>query len=74
MLCISILATGFPSAIVVKNLPAYAGAAGDMGLIPGLGRYPGEGNGNPLQCSHPENPVDIRAWLATAHRVAKSQT
>ena len=49
MLCISILATGFPSAIVVKNLLAYARAAGDMGLILGLGRYPGEGNGNPFQ-------------------------
>ena len=72
MLCISILATGFPSAIVVKNLPAYAGAAGDMGLIPGLGRYPGEGNGNPLQYSGLENPMDRGVGWAAVHGVEKS--
>ena len=46
--------------------------AGDVGSIPGSGRSPGEGNG--LQCSCLENPVDSRAWQATVHGVAKSQT
>ena len=73
MLCISILATGFPSGSVVKNLPAYAGDAGDMGLIHGLGRYPGEGNGNLLQYSCLGNPMDREAWLATVHGVIKIQ-
>ena len=48
--------------------------AADPGSIPGLGRSPGEGNGNPLQYSCLENPTDRRAWQATAHGVAKSQT
>ena len=48
--------------------------AGDLGSIPGLGRSPGEGNGNPLQYSCLENPMDGGAWLATVHGVAKSQT
>ena len=48
--------------------------AGDLGLIPGLGRSSGEGNGNPLQCSCGENPTDRGAWRATVHRVKKSQT
>ena len=43
-----------------------------MGLIPGLGRSPGEGHGNPLQCSYLENPNDRGAWPATAHGVAQS--
>ena len=47
---------------------------GDPGLIPGLGRSPGEGNGNPLQYSCPENPMDGGAWWATIHGVAKSRT
>ena len=47
--------------------------AGDLGSIPGLGRSPGEGNGNPLQYSCLENPMD-GAWWATVHGVAKSQT
>ena len=46
---------------------------GDTGLIPGLGRYPGEGNGNPLQYSHLENPMD-GGWQAIVHGVSKSQT
>ena len=46
----------------------------DPGSIPGLGRYPGEGNGNPLRYSYLENPMDRGAWWATAHRVAKSRT
>ena len=47
---------------------------GDLGLIPGLGRFPGEGNGNPLQYSCLENPMDRGAWWATVHGVSKSQT
>ena len=48
--------------------------AGDLGSIPGSGRSPGGGNGNPLQCSCPENPMDRGPWWATVHRVTKSQT
>ena len=59
---------------MVKNLPANAGDAGDAGLIPRLGRYPGEGNGNPLQYSCLGNPMDRGAWWATVHGVSKSQT
>ena len=62
---------GFPDGSEVK---ASACNAGDLGLIPGLGRTPGEGNGNPLQYSCLENPVDGGAWWATAHGVAKSWT
>ena len=47
---------------------------GDLGLIPGLGRSPGGGHGNPLRCSCLENPMDRGAWWATVHGVAKSQT
>ena len=53
---------------LVKNLPA-----GDTGLIPCLGRYPGEGNGNPLQYSCLEDPIDEAEWWATVHRVPKIQ-
>ena len=59
---------------MVKNPPAKAGDAGYAGLIPGLGRSPGEGNGNPLQSSCLENSMDRGAWGATGHRVAESQT
>ena len=59
---------GFPGGSVVKNLPAKAG---DVDSIPGLGRSPGEGKGNPLQDSCLGNPMDRRAWWATVHRVAK---
>ena len=45
-----------------------------MGLTPGLKRSPGEGNGNPLQCSCLENPMDRGAWRAAVHGVAKGQT
>ena len=61
-------------ALVVKNLPASAGNIRDAGLIPGLGRSPGGGHGNALQCSCLENPMDRGAWRATVHGVAKSQT
>ena len=57
---------------MVKNLPANAGDTGDMGSIPGLGRSPGRGHGNPLQCSCLENPMDRGAWQV--HGVTKSQT
>ena len=56
---------------MVKNLPANAR---DIGLIPGLGRSPGERNGNPLQYSCLENPMGRGDWRATAHRVMKSLT
>ena len=59
--------------LVVKNPPANAGAVRDMSLIPGTGRSPGGGHGNPLQYSCLENPKDRGAWRVTVHRVAKSQ-
>ena len=62
---------GFPGGSVVKNLPANAG---DEGSIPGSGGSPGEGNGNPLQYSCLENPMERGAWWATVHRVAMSRT
>ena len=54
--------SGFPGGSVVKNPPANAGDAGDSGSIPGLGRYPGGGNGNPLQYTCLENLMDRGAW------------
>ena len=63
---------GFPGYSVVKNLP---GNTGDTGSIPGLGRFPGEGNGNPLQYSCLGNPTDRGTRWATVHGIAKkSQT
>ena len=59
---------------MVKNLPASAGDARDMGLIPGLGRSPGGGNGKLLQYSCLENPMDRGAWGATVHGASKSQS
>ena len=56
---------------MVKNLPANAG---DLGSIPGSGRSPGGGHGNPLQYSCLENPMDRGAWWATIDGAAKSQT
>ena len=64
----------FPAGTVVKNLPANAGDTGDLGSIPGWGRFPGGGHGNPLQYSCLENPMDRGAWWAAAHGVAKSHT
>ena len=61
-------------ALVVKNLPAKEGEVIDVGSIPGSGRFPGGGHGNPLQYSGLENPMDRGAWQATVHRVRKSQT
>ena len=62
---------GFPGGSEVK---ASACNAGDLGLIPGSGRSPGEGNGNLLQYSCLENPMDRGAWWATVHGVAESRT
>ena len=61
----------FPGGSEDKASPCNAG---DWGSIPGLGRSPGEGNGNPLQYSCLENPMDRGAWWATVHGVAKNQT
>ena len=65
----SIVLLGFPGGSVVKNLTA---SADDIHSIPGSGRSPGEGNGNPLQFSCLGNPMDIGAWQATVHEVAES--
>ena len=62
---------GFPGA---SNSKESACNVGDPGLIPGYGRSPGEGNGNPLQYSFLENSMDRGAWQATVHRVAKGWT
>ena len=58
--------------LVIKNPPANAGDVRDTGSIPGLGKFPGGGQGNPLQYSCLENPVDRGAWRARARRVTKS--
>ena len=60
--------------LVVKNLPANPGDTKDVGLIPGSGRFPGEGSGYPLQYSCLENFMDRRAWWSTVPGVAKSRT
>ena len=67
----SIVSPGFPGGSDGK---ASACSVGDLGSIPGLGRSPGEGNGNPLQYSCLENSMDGGAWWATVHGVAKSRT
>ena len=59
---------------MVKNLLAIVGDTGDMGLIPGLGRCLGGGNGNPLQYSCLENLMDRGAWLATVQGITTSWT
>ena len=65
---------GFPDGSVVKNPPTSAGDARDLVSIPGLGRSPIGGNGNPLQCSCLENPTDRGVWWATVCEVTKSWT
>ena len=69
--CIVLLLLGFPGGSDGKE---YACQAGDLGSVPGLGRSPGEENGNPLQYSCLENSMDRGAWWATVHEVAKSRT
>ena len=59
---------------MVKSTPAIAREVRDTGSIPGSGRPPGEGHGNPLKYLSLENPMDRGDWQATAHRVTKSQT
>ena len=65
------LILGFPGGTSGKE---SASIAGDLGLIPRVGRFPGGGHGNPLQYSCLENSMDRRAWRASVHRVAKSRT
>ena len=64
---------GFPGGSVVKNLPANEEDIEDVGSIPGSGRAPVEGKGNPLQYFCLENAMDKGAWQATVHRIANSQ-
>ena len=61
-------------ALVVKNLPASAGDVREAGSVPGWGRSPGGGNGNPLLYSCLENPMDRKAWWAAVHTVTTSWT
>ena len=72
--CIDKIGRASQVALVVKNPPASAGDARDTGSIPGLGRSPGEGNGNPLQYSRLENSMDREIWQSTVHKVTKSWT
>ena len=65
---------GFPVDANGKEPTCQCRRQRDTGSIPGLGRSPGRGHGNPLQYSCLENPMDRGAWRATVHRVAKSQT
>ena len=65
---------GFPGGSLIKNLSANARDAGHRRLIPGSGRSPGGGNGNPLQYSCLENPMDRGAWWATVHGVVENWT
>ena len=61
-------------ALLLKNLPVSAGEERDVDLIPGLGRFPAGGHGNPLQYSCLENPMDRGTWWVMVYEVAKSQT
>ena len=61
-------------ALVIKKPPANAGDVRDAGLIPGLRRFPGEGNGNPLQYLCLENSMDREAWQAIVYGFTESQT
>ena len=65
---------GFPSGSVSKESACNTDSTGDGGSIPGLGRFPGGGDGNPLQYSCLKNSMDRGAWPATVHGIAKSQT
>ena len=68
---LDVLDGDFPGDAMVKNLPGKSGDTGDVGLILGSGRFPGGGNGNPLQYSCLENPMDRKAWRAIVHGVTK---
>ena len=65
---------GFPRWLSGKDSACNSGATEDMGSIPGSGRTPGGGHGNPLHCSCLQNPMDREAWWVLVHRVPKSQT
>ena len=65
---------GFPGGSMVKNPPASAGDTGDMGLIPGSRRFPGEEMTIHFSISCRENPIDRGAWQATDHGIAKTRT
>ena len=65
---------GFSGGASGQNPPAILGNLTDMGLIPGSGNSPGEGNGNPLKYSFLVNPMDRGAWQATVHSIAESDT
>ena len=65
---------GFPVVLVGKSVPANKGNVRDAGLISGWGRFPGIGNGNPIQYSCLENSMNRGVWWAIVHRIAKSQT
>ena len=73
---VSLLCTGKGAVggTVGKKLPTNAGDARQVGSTPGSGRTPGGGNGNPLQCSCLENPIDGGAQQATVHEVTESAT
>ena len=64
----------YPSVFIEFNPPASAGDSRDLGSIPRLGRFPGVGNGNPLQYTCLKNSMDMGAWQAIVYGVAKSQT
>ena len=61
-------------ALAIKNLPANAGDIRDVGSVPGSGRSPGGGHGNPLQYSYLDNPIGRGAWRAIVHKVAESDS
>ena len=69
LICVSIL--GFSNGSLVKESACNAGDTGNVGSIPGSGRSPEGGNGNPLQYSCQENPMDRGVWWATVHKVAR---
>ena len=66
------LCLGFPDGSAGKEIACNAGDKGDAGSIPGLGRSPGGGNDDPLQCSYLKNPMDKVAWGAMVQRFPKS--
>ena len=71
---LGLLRLGFPGSSAVKKLPVNTGDAGDVGSIPGSERFPGEGNGYPLQYSCLENTMARETWRATVHGIAKTWT
>ena len=74
VLTVASVCLGFPGSTSGKEAAASAGDTGDLDSIPGSGRSPGGGHGNPLQCSCLENPMDRGAWQAAVHGVAKRWT